>query len=185
MPLSPVFEFANLPADLIGKAAAVLDVHRQAGTRIAVAESCTGGLVAASLTEIAGSSDVFLEGFVTYANSAKARALGIDPAMIAENGAVSPEVARAMAAGARQMSGADVAVAITGVAGPGGGSADKPVGHVVFARDSVGFGSGTVTVRFQSGDRSAIRRAAAAYALGLLDPSAPLPEAAVVVLPAP
>jgi nicotinamide-nucleotide amidase len=176
----------NLPTALTAKAAEILDLHRAAGTKIAVAESCTGGLVAAALTEIAGSSDVFVEGFVTYSNAAKTRALGVDAALITEKGAVSSEVARAMAHGARMLSGADVAVAITGVAGPGGGSADKPVGHVVFCRDSVGFGSRTATVRFRSHDRSAIRQAAAAYALALLAPDAQLPDDdALIALPAP
>ena len=115
-----------LPAEVLSRARAL-------GLKIATAESCTGGLVAAALTAIAGSSDVFERGFVTYSNEAKAEMLGIDPALIARHGAVSREVAIAMAAGALRQSRAQLSVAVTGVAGPGGGSADKPVGLVHFA----------------------------------------------------
>jgi nicotinamide-nucleotide amidase len=121
-------------ADIAALAAETLALNRAMGRRAVTAESCTGGLVAAALTAIAGSSDVMEAGFVTYSNAAKARMLGVDPAIFDRNGAVSPECARAMAAGALANSDGDVAVAITGVAGPGGGSADKPVGLVVFAR---------------------------------------------------
>src|SRR5277367_6169236 len=105
---------------------------RAAGLMLATAESCTGGMVAAALTDIAGSSDVVERGFVTYSNAAKAELLGIDPAVIETHGAVSREVAEAMARGALAQSATDVAVAITGVAGPDGGSVDKPVGLVWF-----------------------------------------------------
>ena len=118
---------------LISKAGAVLDRARAKGFRIATAESCTGGLIAASLTEIAGSSDVFERGFVTYSNEAKTELLGVSPSLIAEQGAVSEQVARAMAEGALGHSRADMAVAVTGIAGPGGGSAEKPVGLVYVA----------------------------------------------------
>jgi nicotinamide-nucleotide amidase len=123
-----------LPDDILAAAEAVLAANRAVGRRIATAESCTGGLVAGALTAIAGSSDVVEAGFVTYSNAAKAQLLGVDPAIFAAHGAVSSECALAMAAGALQHCTADVAVAITGVAGPGGGSAEKPVGLVVFAR---------------------------------------------------
>lgn len=110
----------------------VLAAARQRGYRVATAESCTGGLVAAALTGIAGSSDVFDRGFVTYSNGAKADMLGVDMLLIADKGAVSPEVARAMAVGALQRSKAWMAVSVTGIAGPGGGTAHKPVGLVYF-----------------------------------------------------
>lgn len=110
--------------------ASLLDLYRQKGLKIATAESCTGGLVAASLTAIAGSSDVVERGWVTYSNQAKSESLGVAADLIAEKGAVSAEVAEAMARGALRRSQADVAVSITGIAGPGGGSAEKPVGLV-------------------------------------------------------
>ena len=103
------------------------------GWMLATAESCTGGLIAAACTDLAGSSSWFERGFVTYSNAAKAQMLGIDAALIAQHGAVSETVARAMAQGALQHAHAQVALAVTGVAGPGGGSADKPVGTVWFA----------------------------------------------------
>jgi len=111
----------------------VLDQARAKGRRIATAESCTGGLVAGALTAIAGSSDVVLGGLVTYSNTAKHDLLGVRPELLAEHGAVSEPVARAMAEGALERLGADVAVSITGIAGPGGGSPGKPVGLVCFA----------------------------------------------------
>jgi nicotinamide-nucleotide amidase len=113
---------------------AVLEANRARGKRIAVAESCTGGLVAGALTEIAGSSDVFDRGWVTYSNEAKMEALGVGTELLETFGAVSIATAWAMAQGALARSRADVAVAITGIAGPAGGSAKKPVGTVVFAR---------------------------------------------------
>jgi nicotinamide-nucleotide amidase len=121
------------PPDLVAEAAALLDSCRRRRLMLATAESCTGGLVAGLLTEIAGSSDVVERGFVTYSNAAKHELLGIPEATLAEHGAVSEAVARAMAVGALAHSKADVAVSITGVAGPGGGSAEKPVGLVHFA----------------------------------------------------
>jgi nicotinamide-nucleotide amidase len=111
----------------------VLRRFRGLGLTVATAESCTGGLVAAALTSIAGSSDVFERGFVTYSNEAKAEMLGIDPKLIAAHGAVSREVVVAMAACALRQSRASLSVAVTGIAGPGGGSAAKPVGLVHFA----------------------------------------------------
>ncbi len=123
-----------LPAALVEAAVRVIDANRAAGRCIAVAESCTGGLVSAALTEVPGSSDVFCAGFVTYSNEAKIAMLGINPDVVETFGAVSIAVAWAMARGALAKSRADVTVAITGIAGPGGGSERKPVGTVVFAR---------------------------------------------------
>lgn len=118
---------------LLISARSVLDQCRAAGLKVATAESCTGGLVAGYLTEIAGSSDVFERGFVTYSNEAKSELLGIPETLINTHGAVSEAVSRAMAEGAIAASRADLAVSVTGVAGPGGGSAEKPVGLVHFA----------------------------------------------------
>ncbi len=112
---------------------ALLDLYRRRGWMIATAESCTGGLIAATLTEIAGSSDVLDRGFVTYSNDAKSDLLDVPAALIATHGAVSAEVAAAMALGAIKRSRAAVAIAVTGIAGPGGGSPEKPVGLVYMA----------------------------------------------------
>jgi nicotinamide-nucleotide amidase len=121
---------------LVAEAAAVLGLCREKGLMLATAESCTGGLIAAFLTEVPGSSDVFERGFVTYSNAAKSELLGVPANLIDQYGAVSEEVARAMASGALSHSRADLAVAVTGVAGPGGGTAEKPVGlvHLAAAR---------------------------------------------------
>ena len=149
--------------EVLDHAARVIAANRAAGTRIVTAESCTGGLVTAALTEIAGSSDVVDRGFVTYSNEAKTQMLGVDAALIAQHGAVSEEVVRAMVQGAIAHSRAQVAVAVTGVAGPTGGSVAKPVGTVWF-----GFATpaGTVTEmqRFD-GDRAAVRTATVHHAL--------------------
>src|SRR5258706_5336682 len=136
---------------------------------IATAESCTGGLVAAALTSIAGSSDVFESGFVTYSNEAKAGMLGVDPDLIREHGAVSSEVALAMAACTLKQSRANLSVSITGIAGPGGGSAEKPVGLVHFA--AAARDGRRVHREKQYGDvgRSTVRREAVAEALALLE----------------
>ena len=122
--------------DVLGLASALIDRLRDEGLTIATAESCTGGLIAAAITAIAGSSDVMDSGFITYSNAAKTRMIGVPPELIERYGAVSEEVARAMASGAIANSAASLAVAVTGVAGPGGGSALKPVGlvHVAVAR---------------------------------------------------
>jgi nicotinamide-nucleotide amidase len=111
----------------------VVDACRARGWKLATAESCTGGLVVAALTDIAGSSEVVDRGFVTYSNTAKETMIGVPPAIIEAHGAVSEPTAGAMAKGALDHSAADVSVAITGIAGPGGGSAEKPVGLVYFA----------------------------------------------------
>lgn len=110
----------------------VLDLARKRGVMIATAESCTGGLIAAALTEIAGSSDAVDRGFVTYSNAAKTEMLGVRPQTLARFGAVSPETAAEMATGALAHSHAGITVSVTGIAGPGGGTADKPVGRVCF-----------------------------------------------------
>src|SRR6476659_10967534 len=115
-----------LPDDLVAKAREVVDANRSAGRRLAVAESCTGGLVSAAITEIAGSSDVFEAGYVTYSNAAKIHELKVSEEVVYTFGAVSVATAWAMARGALAASDADIAVAITGIAGPGGGSPAKP-----------------------------------------------------------
>ena len=150
-------------------AARVLDACRTHGLKVATAESCTGGLVAGALTEIPGSSDVLDRGFVTYSNAAKQAMLGVPASILERHGAVSRETADAMAAGALMMSNADLAVAITGIAGPGGGSAEKPVGLVHFAaaaRDGLRLHR---EKRYGDVGRSAVRRAAVAEALTLLE----------------
>lgn len=119
--------------ELKQSAAELLDALRVQDLMLAAAESCTGGLIAAYLTEMPGSSDVFERGFVTYSNDAKSELLGVSPEMIDAHGAVSEEVAGAMASGALAHSKADISVAVTGIAGPGGGSDDKPVGLVHIA----------------------------------------------------
>lgn len=135
---------------------------------IATAESCTGGLVAAVLTEIAGSSAVVDRAFVTYSNAAKTELLGVPGGLIVRVGAVSAEVARAMVAGALGHSAAEIAVAVTGIAGPGGGTAEKPVGLVHFAAARRGGEIRHERRVFEDQGRSAIRVAAVAQALGML-----------------
>ena len=161
--------------DLIAAAAEVLDANRSLGRMVVVAESCTGGLVSAALTEIAGSSDVFERGYVTYSNEAKREAISVSLDIIDTFGAVSIAVAWAMAQGALKHSHADIAVAITGIAGPGGGSEKKPVGTVVFARAVRGADPEIVVAdvrHFGDLGRSEIRRQAALVALELLMPDA-------------
>lgn len=135
---------------------------------MATAESCTGGLVSAALTDVPGSSDVFDRGFVTYSNEAKTDLLDVPAPLIAAHGAVSAEVARAMAVGALAHSLADIAVSVTGIAGPGGGSAEKPVGLVHFACARRGGGVVHVERRFGPLARVEIRAAAVEQALDLL-----------------
>ena len=156
------------PDDIQALARAVLDKARAAGVTIATAESCPGGLVAAALTAIAGSSDVVDRGFVTYANTAKTQMLGVPEALIAEHGAVSAEVALAMAEGALGASGAGLAVSITGIAGPGGGSADKQVGLVHFGLARAGRPAGRREMRFGDIGREAVRLASVRVALEML-----------------
>ncbi len=154
--------------ELVIEVKETLDMARESGLMIAVAESCTGGLLAGALTAVAGASTVFERGFVTYSNAAKEELLGVPGALIATHGAVSEQVARAMAEGALARSRADLAVAITGIAGPGGGTPEKPVGLVHFAaaaRDGE-----TIALRMEYGDigRGNVRTAAVRTALALL-----------------
>ena len=156
-----------LDEEILSKAAQTLAALRARGLTAATAESCTGGLVAASLTHHAGSSDVVLGGFVTYSNAMKHRLLGVEMALFDRVGAVSQEVALAMADGALLRSGADCAVSITGIAGPGGGSADKPVGLVWLAIAQAGHDARAVRHVFD-GTRAQVRSQAAGFALDLL-----------------
>ena len=157
-----------LPQDVEPLVLELAAALRARGWRMATAESCTGGLVAAACTAVAGSSEWFERGFVTYSNAAKIESLGVDAALIATHGAVSAQVARAMAAGALAHSPADLALAVTGIAGPGGGSADKPVGTVWLAlarRDAAEL----IDERLQlGGDRAAVRAQTVARALAAL-----------------
>ena len=156
------------PEALLASASRLLDLCRARGFKIATAESCTGGLVAALLTEIAGSSDVVERGLVTYSNEAKRELLGVAAETLGARGAVSEATAREMAAGALRASRADLAVAITGVAGPGGGSAEKPVGLVHFA--CAGPGDRLVAIERRYGEigRGAVRLASVVQALEML-----------------
>lgn len=152
---------------LVSEAARLLEACRQAGVKIATAESCTGGLIAATLTAVAGSSDVVERGFVTYSNEAKTEQLGVPAALIARDGAVSETVARAMAEGAVARSHADIAVSVTGIAGPGGATPNKPIGlvHLACAR------RGRETLHEQrvfAGDRAGVREQSVALAFAML-----------------
>jgi nicotinamide-nucleotide amidase len=162
-----------LPEKLVSLAREVVDANRAAGRRIAVAESCTGGLVCAALTEIPGSSDIFEAGYVTYSNAAKIAQLKISADVVDTFGAVSVATAWAMARGALAASEADVAVAITGIAGPGGGTPSKPVGTVVFARAERDADPAKIVADqkvFDEKTRSGVRLQAALCALELLMP---------------
>jgi nicotinamide-nucleotide amidase len=152
---------------ILAEAEALLAACRARGVQLATAESCTGGLIAAALTAIAGSSDVVDRGFVTYSNAAKTQMLGVPADVIAAVGAVSQQVAGLMASGALAQSGAGIAVAVTGVAGPGGGSADKPVGLVWFGL-AVRGGAVRTDHRVFPGDRTAIRAATVAHAFAMI-----------------
>ena len=183
-------------------AADVLASNRAAGRKVAVAESCTGGMVSAALTDIAGSSDVFSAGFITYSGHAKQSQLDVSSEILETFGEVSLATAWAMAAGVLANSDADVAVAITGIAGPGGGSEKKPVGLVVFARALRGQDPDdyftqriqfedpddyfTQRIQFESTDRATIRHHATLFALSLLQPEKDgLRPSEDVALPAP
>ncbi len=146
----------------------ILEDARQAGLMVAAAESCTGGLVSTLLTELDGSSAVFERGFITYSNEAKMDLLNVPQEVLEAHGAVSEPTARAMADGALANSRADIAVAITGIAGPGGGSAEKPVGLVHFGVAARGLETTHHFMNFTDADRSGIRLAAAGYALQLV-----------------
>ena len=153
---------------LTDQAAQLLAAARAKGLKIVTAESCTGGLIAGLLTDIAGSSDVFERGFVTYSNPAKEEMLGVPAATLRQHGAVSQSVARAMAEGAIRQSGASLSVAVTGIAGPGGGSDEKPVGLVHIAAARAGAATLHRECRFGDIGRSDVRLKTVAAALALL-----------------
>lgn len=160
-----------LPDDIVALAARVVSENLAAGRKLVLAESCTGGLVAAALTEIPGSSAVLDRGFVTYSNESKRETLGVSEDILDTFGAVSAATAWAMAQGALKKSGADVAVAISGIAGPDGGSEKKPVGMVVFARCIRGSDEVNAEERQLDGSsRAAVRHQATLVALELLLP---------------
>jgi nicotinamide-nucleotide amidase len=162
-----------LPEQLVQKAREVVEANRAIERRVAVAESCTGGLVSAALTEIPGSSDMFEAGYVTYSNAAKIAQLKVSEAVVETFGAVSVATAWAMARGALAASEADVAVAITGIAGPGGGTPQKPVGTVVFARAERDADPAKIVADqkfFNEQTRAGVRLQAALCALDLLMP---------------
>jgi nicotinamide-nucleotide amidase len=165
-----------LPAELVDVARKVIEANRTAGRKIAVAESCTGGLVSAALTEISGSSDVFDGGFVTYSNESKRELLNVSIDVLDTFGAVSVAVAWAMAQGALERSQADIAVAVTGIAGPEGGSDKKPIGTVFFARARRGADPDEIVAdkhEFGNLGRGGVRLQAALCALDLLMPATP------------
>ncbi len=155
-------------ADLAQDATRLLAAARARTIKIASAESCTGGLIAALLTEIPGSSDVFERGFVTYSNQAKEEMLGVPGAMIRQHGAVSESVARAMAEGAIRHSRAQLAIAVTGIAGPGGGTDEKPVGLVHVAAARAGEATLHRECRFGDVGRTEVRLATVKVALEML-----------------
>lgn len=162
-----------LPKELVDKARQVVDANRKLGRRVAVAESCTGGLVCAALTEIPGSSEVLEAGYVTYSNASKLSQLKVSEDVVDTFGAVSIATAWAMARGALAASDADIAVAITGIAGPGGGSPTKPVGTVVFATAEKQADPAKIVADqklFDNEGRAGIRLQAALCALDLLIP---------------
>lgn len=164
---------ALLPESLVERAREVVDANRAAGRKIAIAESCTGGLVSAALTEIPGASDVFEAGYVTYSNAAKVHELHVSEEIVDTFGAVSVATAWAMARGALNATDADVAVSITGIAGPGGGTPQKPVGTVVFARAERDADPAKIVADqkfFDEKSRSGVRLQAALCALELLMP---------------
>ena len=152
---------------LLSKAQELLQACRTAGHLIVSAESCTGGLIAGCLTEIPGSSDVVERGFVCYSNAAKAEQLGVSAEMIDMHGAVSPEVAGEMASGALRYSHASLAVSVTGIAGPGGGTSDKPVGLVYFGT-ALKSGGASVERHIFKGDRQTVRELTVEMALDIM-----------------
>jgi len=157
----------QMPEAIAAQAQQTVDALKAAKLRIATAESCTGGLIAGALTSISGSSDVVYGGFVTYANDAKSKMIGVPARMIRDFGAVSAQVARAMADGARTTALTDLAVSVTGVAGPLGGSEKKPVG-LVFLACATNEGTRVIEKRFGNLGRDAIRQASVAAALELV-----------------
>jgi len=163
------FAERTFPRDLTARAAALLGRCQAARLKVATAESCTGGLIAGLLTEIPGSSAVVERGFVVYSNDAKIELLGVPGATIAAHGAVSEATARAMAEGALKASRADIAVSVTGIAGPDGGSAEKPVGLVWFGCARKGGATAARAERFGDIGRGAVRLASVGVALELLE----------------
>ena len=162
-----------LPPELVEKARQVVEANRRLGRRVAIAESCTGGLVSAAITEIPGSSEMFEAGYVTYSNAAKIYELKVSEDVVDTFGSVSVATAWAMARGALASSDADVAVAITGIAGPGGGTPSKPVGTVVFARAERDADPAKIVADqklFKDEGRASVRLQAALCALDLLMP---------------
>jgi len=153
---------------LVHKAKEVLDACREGGLKLATAESCTGGLIAAVLTNVPGSSAVFERGFVTYSNEAKAEAIGVPADVIRRHGAVSEQVARAMAEGALSRSRADIAVSVTGIAGPDGGTAEKPVGLVHFACARREHATEAAAISFGDQGREKIRELSVMTALDMV-----------------
>jgi nicotinamide-nucleotide amidase len=160
------------PSDLLVRAAELVARYRAAGLMVATAESCTGGLIAGLLTEIPGSSNVLERGFVVYSNAAKEELLGVPSETLAKHGAVSSETTRAMAEGALKQSRADVAVSVTGIAGPDGGSAAKPVGLVHFACARRGAATVAREQRFGDIGREAVRLASVRVGLEMLEAAA-------------
>ena len=156
-------------AAILERAARILDRYRSLGLKVAMAESCTAGLVAAALTEFGGASDVFERGFVTYSDDAKIELLGVPTALIVRHGAVSANVAIAMTEGALAHSKADVAVSVTGIAGPGGGTPQKPVGLVYLAVQRRGTPASVQRFNFGELSRSDIRMASVSEALRLVE----------------
>ncbi len=154
---------------LLARATALVAACRARSIVLATAESCTGGLIAALITEVPGSSAAFDRGFVTYSNEAKSELLGISASLITQHGAVSTAVAGAMASGVLANSKASLAVSVTGIAGPGGGTADKPVGLVCFGCCGRGALGTTVERRFGELGREAVRMASVEQALSLLE----------------
>jgi nicotinamide-nucleotide amidase len=157
------------PPDLIARAADLVARYKAAGLMAATAESCTGGLIAALLTEIPGSSSMLERGFVVYSNAAKQELLGVPTETLASHGAVSAETAKAMAEGALRASRAEIAVSVTGIAGPDGGSAEKPVGLVHFAYARRGKPTVAREERFGAIGREAVRLASVRVGLDLLE----------------
>jgi nicotinamide-nucleotide amidase len=157
------------PTDILETAGRLVGILRLTGQKIAIAESCTGGLIAGAITSIPGSSDVFDYGFVTYSNAAKSSAIGVDPSLIEDRGAVSSDVARAMAEGALKTAGSDLAVAVTGIAGPSGGTPEKPVGLVYIGMASRN--TSPRVQRYEFGDigRAGVRLESVRQALLLLE----------------
>lgn len=151
---------------MIKQAETLVRLYEASGFKCATAESCTGGIVGSMITSVPGSSGIYLGGVVSYSNSVKERVLNVSSATLAKYGAVSEECAAEMAYGVRRLTGADIAVSTTGIAGPSGGSADKPVGLVCFA---VSTDSGTRTEKvIFAGGRESVREQAAVHALGML-----------------